>query len=191
MQVHTRRGRLLEADLKKNYARTHDLSTLLGTFDELLIEHSDYLRTEAISYRGCWVGCCAVAFAREPLLLEGANNTPYYQAPRDCGEMGVDEQTYDLARMGAQDLMVKAIYLGGPDQDQIETILGRREPTLLMCNQCTDIMASSPYTHPKTPVTTTNYGVAVRRHVIQEMVDYHDVVAIPPSSLAALALAAA
>jgi cytidine deaminase len=182
MRAETRQGRLVEATLVAEYKKTPDLSAVIAARDGDLIQLAVDLRKEAISYRNFLVGACSVGWARgRVMLFEGTNNSPEKGSPRDCAEMGIEDQAAILG-----DTVLRSLYVAGPeDMDAIELVVGRRVDTLPPCEECREMLWGSPHADPDMLVTSIAADLSriETRPLWKVHGEYMDFVPPPPSNL--------
>jgi hypothetical protein len=189
----TNRWAALEMDMVRFHRVHDDPQLLINEFDSRLTQHADFMRrTRAVSHRSIplLVGAAGVGFTvtGRPLLFEGANNSPFPGARRDCAEMDILEQADQR-----QCEVLCGLHVAGPsDLTEIEEINGLPRPVLDLCSDCRGLLLS----HPSAPsgLRIVNLAIDAKRREVQTLGEVHEryeSVTAPLPSIAVLGIASA
>lgn len=132
-----------------------------ATLEPQLINAARAAADHAVSYRNFRVGACAAVLLPEldeVVFLEGANNSPYRGAPKDCAEMGIVRRAGQLAeqrRLTTNGVRILGMYVAGPsDPNLIIQVNGVATPTLHSCFDCQDLLRDHPAVTDATQIVT-------------------------------------
>ena len=116
----------------------------------------------------------------EVVFLNGANNSPYRGAPKDCAEMGITRKTDELAarrQVAIGSVRILDMYVAGPsDPDLILQVNGVATPTLHSCFDCQDLLRDHPAVTDATQIVTLALEgdhIPPERHSVADLLAFY------------------